>query len=96
MNCPRCGRKCVADTVDNGLGEQRCGPWVCDPDGGGCGWVESQSGLLVDVCPKCISSDIEMGRQEPGLRTARCRQCLWEWALPPVFEPFVVARNVPK
>lgn len=42
MKCPECGKECEADFVDNGIGMQRCGPWVCNPDSGGCGWVEEQ------------------------------------------------------
>ena len=42
MKCPECGKECEADFVDNGIGMQRCGPWVCNPDNGGCGWVEEQ------------------------------------------------------
>lgn len=37
--CPRCGTTCAADFVDIGVGEQKCGPWVC-ADQEGCGWVE--------------------------------------------------------
>lgn len=40
MICPECGKECEADFVDNGVGMQRCGPWVCVPDMGGCGWIE--------------------------------------------------------
>ena len=40
MKCPKCGHECEADFVDNGVGEQRCGPWACLPDSGGCGWCE--------------------------------------------------------
>ena len=36
MPCPRCGAEAVCDTVDNGVGEQQCGPYVCVA----CGWVE--------------------------------------------------------
>jgi hypothetical protein len=34
--CPRCDAPAVCDTVDNGVGEQQCGPYVCVA----CGWVE--------------------------------------------------------
>ena len=37
MLCPCCGKPCEADFVDNGVGEERCGPYRCEP----CGWVES-------------------------------------------------------
>lgn len=40
MNCPKCNHECEADFVDNGVGDERCGPWFCNPDTGGCGWVE--------------------------------------------------------
>ena len=34
-DCPECGRELQADFVDNGVGNQRVGPWWCD-----CGWFE--------------------------------------------------------
>jgi hypothetical protein len=36
MPCPHCGGEAVCDTVDNGVGEQQGGPYVCVA----CGWVE--------------------------------------------------------
>lgn len=36
MLCPHCGRPCEADFVDNGVGNERVGPYRCEP----CDWVE--------------------------------------------------------
>ncbi len=36
--CPKCDAICEADAVDNGVGMQQCGPYVCEQ----CGWVEKQ------------------------------------------------------
>jgi hypothetical protein len=44
MKCPNCGfPDCRADFVDIGVGEEQCGPYVCEPDLGGCGWVQPNS-----------------------------------------------------
>ncbi len=34
--CPDCGQWATADHVDNGIGMERCGPFVC----AACGWIE--------------------------------------------------------
>jgi ribosomal protein S27AE len=36
LECPECGEWAQANHVDNGVGMQRCGPYVCDR----CGWIE--------------------------------------------------------
>jgi hypothetical protein len=46
MNCPECGKKCEAEFVDNGVGMQQCGPYVCDPCLGGCGWIQDELEVL--------------------------------------------------
>ncbi len=45
LQCPECGEWATADHIDNGVGMQRCGPYICNM----CFWVEpeidmSQSG----------------------------------------------------
>lgn len=30
MECPYCGGKCECDTVDVGVGEVQCGPYICE------------------------------------------------------------------
>ena len=35
--CPDCGQWAIADHVDNGIGMERCGPYVCEA----CGWIET-------------------------------------------------------
>lgn len=47
MNCPECGKECTAEFVDNGVCMQRCGPWKCPQDLGGCGWVEEKDELSI-------------------------------------------------
>lgn len=42
MNCPECGKECEAEFIDNGVGMQQCGPYVCDPCLGGCGWIQDE------------------------------------------------------
>ena len=36
MTCPKCGNRAEVPTVDNGVGEEQCGPAYCD----NCHWVE--------------------------------------------------------
>lgn len=36
MRCPLCGAPAECDTVDIGVGEQQCGPYMCIE----CGWME--------------------------------------------------------
>lgn len=36
MRCPLCKAWTSADHVDNGIGLEQCGPYVCEH----CGWVE--------------------------------------------------------
>jgi predicted RNA-binding Zn-ribbon protein involved in translation (DUF1610 family) len=43
LECPECGAWAQADYVDNGVGMQRCGPYVCDR----CGWVEEENKLII-------------------------------------------------
>jgi hypothetical protein len=39
--CPICNHIAVANDVDNGIGLQQNGPYMCYLDDGGCGWIES-------------------------------------------------------
>lgn len=39
-HCPNCENGyAVCDTVDNGVGNQQCGPYSCES----CGWIESHA-----------------------------------------------------
>lgn len=45
MECPQCGCIITADYVDNGVGNERCGPYACEA----CGWVEEQIDFLPGI-----------------------------------------------
>ena len=60
MNCPKCVKQNLqCDTVDVGVGEIQCGPYVCPPDEGGCGWVQPNcmDEFFIDLCPGCGGVD---------------------------------------
>lgn len=46
MLCPCCGKPCDADFVDNGVGNEQCGPYRCEA----CQWVQPEPNLdaLID------------------------------------------------
>lgn len=57
MKCPNCGQQVEADFVDNGVGMQQCGPYVCLPPGG-CGWIEpSPDEVLNDLIKEDLISE---------------------------------------
>lgn len=41
--CPECGTPTECDSVDNGIGEQQCGPYGCPA----CHWVEPSIDELI-------------------------------------------------
>ena len=51
--CPKCGEIAIADTVDNGVGEERCGPYGCEH----CGWIEPK--LSADDLFDYFTSEVE-------------------------------------
>ena len=58
MICPVCGKDCVAEMVDNGVGMQQCGPYVCMPDDGGCGWTQPSEKHRVEGIKKSVDSKL--------------------------------------
>lgn len=58
MLCPICGKPCEADFVDNGVGNERVGPYRCEP----CQWVESPVEFDAPALPNgpCYCRDDEI------------------------------------
>lgn len=47
--CPNCKIGiAICDTVDNGVGEQQCGPYSCEA----CGWIEPMPQFEFDESDK--------------------------------------------
>jgi len=56
INCPKCGEMATANTVDNGVGKEQCGPYGCEH----CGWVEptlSAEDILNSPLEECIDCE---------------------------------------
>lgn len=62
IKCPKCGAECEADFVDNGVGNQQCGPYVCEA----CGWIEKQVNLE-DFRDDDIAEYMSHSDADPGL-----------------------------